>query len=149
VPLVKPVTVKGELAPDAVKPPGLDVTVYETVPLPVYAGTVNVTTAWASPAVAETLVGTPGVRPDWLALDPSIGIYLPLFLLSTISRVPLAFIYPGFSNIGRINSSTSLAMSSLDSIVVFYLVSPAVIILRFSCYYIFVNKDERTPYVTY
>ena len=32
---VKPVTVKGEDAPDAVKPPGLDVTVYETVPLPV------------------------------------------------------------------------------------------------------------------
>jgi len=55
----------------------------------------------------------------------------------------LAFIYPGFSNIGRINSSTSLAMSSLDSIVVFYLVSPAVIILRFSCYYIFVNKKTK------
>jgi hypothetical protein len=34
-------------------------------------------------------------------------------------------------------------MSSLDSIVVFYLVSPAVIILRFSCYYIFVNKKTK------
>jgi hypothetical protein len=34
-------------------------------------------------------------------------------------------------------------MSSLDSIVVFYLVSPAVILSHFSCYYIFVNKKTK------
>ena len=32
---------------------------------------------------------------------------------------------------------------------VLYLNLPAVILSHFSCYYIFVNKDERTPYVTY
>jgi hypothetical protein len=76
VPFERPVTVKGLLAPEAVKPLGLDVTVYETVPLPVYAGAEKVTTAWASPAVADTLVGCPGARPDWLALEPRIGIGL-------------------------------------------------------------------------
>jgi hypothetical protein len=35
VPFVKPVTVNGELAPEAVNPPGEDVALYETVPLPV------------------------------------------------------------------------------------------------------------------
>jgi hypothetical protein len=32
---------------------------------------------------------------------------------------------------------------------VFYPNYLAVILSHFSCYYIFVNKDERTPYVTY
>ena len=77
MPLLKPVTVKGELAPLAVNPPGLDVTVYETVPLPVYAGAVNDTTDCALSTVADTLVGVPGTRPDWLALDPRIGITYP------------------------------------------------------------------------
>jgi hypothetical protein len=64
VPLLKPVIVKGELAPDAVNPPGELVAVYETVPLPVYAGAVKVTVACPLPAVAFTLVGVPGTRPD-------------------------------------------------------------------------------------
>lgn len=76
VPLLNPVTVNGEELPLAVKFPGDDVAVYETVPpLPVYAGAVKETTACALPAVAETDVGTPGTRPDCEALDPSIGIY--------------------------------------------------------------------------
>jgi hypothetical protein len=76
VPLLNPVTVKGEELPLAVKFPGDDVAVYETVPLlPVYVGVVKETTACALPAVAETDVGTPGVRPDCEALEPMIGIY--------------------------------------------------------------------------
>jgi hypothetical protein len=138
--------------PVPVKPPGFEVTVNDVAAAPVAAG-VNATEAVVCPVeVALTPVGALGCKKDLMlaeALPPRIDIYLPLILLSTISRVPLAFIYPGFSNIGRINSSTSLAISSLDSIVVFYLVSPAVTVSHFSCYYIFVNKDERTPYVTY
>jgi hypothetical protein len=61
VPLVKPVTTRGELAPVAVKPPGEDVTVYPVMVLPPSdAGAVKVTLAWAFPAVATGLVGASG-----------------------------------------------------------------------------------------
>jgi hypothetical protein len=44
--LVKPVTTKGELDPEAVKPPGEDVTVYPVMELPpVEFGAVNATLA--------------------------------------------------------------------------------------------------------
>jgi hypothetical protein len=74
VPLLNPVTVNGEELPLAVKFPGDDVAVYETVPpLPAYAGTVNETVACPFPALADTDVGTPGTLPDCDALDPMIG----------------------------------------------------------------------------
>jgi hypothetical protein len=52
----------GEDAPEAVTPPGLDVTVNEVIPagFPVYAGAVKVTDAVALPAVAVPIVGAPG-----------------------------------------------------------------------------------------
>jgi len=43
VPEVRPVTVSGDEEPVAVKPPGLEVAVYVTVPLPVYEDGVNAT----------------------------------------------------------------------------------------------------------
>ena len=65
-----PVTVKGELAPVAVKPPGEDVTVKDVAAAPVAAG-VNVTVAapllyarLVPTSVAETPVGALGCRKD-------------------------------------------------------------------------------------
>jgi hypothetical protein len=60
--LLNPVTVNGDDAPVAVKPPGFEVAKYPVMPggTPVNVGAVNDTVAEASPAVAETLVGAPG-----------------------------------------------------------------------------------------
>ena len=64
MPVVKPVTVRGEDAPDAVKQPGVEIAVYEETPagnLPVQAGAVNATEAQLFvPAVAVPIVGAPG-----------------------------------------------------------------------------------------
>jgi hypothetical protein len=62
VPLLKPVTVSGLDAPDAVKPPGLDVTVKLVIAEPpLFAGAENETVDEASsPLVALTPVGGPG-----------------------------------------------------------------------------------------
>jgi hypothetical protein len=75
VPLVRPVIVIGELEPTAVIPPGELVTVYETVPLPLYAGSVKETTACPLPATADTPDTTPGSLPDCAPLNPKIGIF--------------------------------------------------------------------------
>ncbi len=63
VPFVKPVTTTGELAPDAVKPPGLEVAVYVGAPVPSTAGSVKTTLACWSPRVAVPIVGAPGLTP--------------------------------------------------------------------------------------
>ena len=61
MPFVRPVTTIGLDAPLAVKPPGLDVTVYDVMRAPpVDVGAVNATEACVLPAVATTLVGAPG-----------------------------------------------------------------------------------------
>ena len=61
MPLERPVTTIGLVAPLAVKPSGLDVTVYEVMLVPpVDDGAVNATDACVLPAVATTLVGAPG-----------------------------------------------------------------------------------------
>jgi hypothetical protein len=59
---VKPVTVIGE-EPVPVKPPGLDVAVYVTAPVPASVGAVYATVAVVVPvAVAVPIVGAPGER---------------------------------------------------------------------------------------
>jgi hypothetical protein len=59
--LVRPVTTIGLDDPEALRPPGLDVTVYEVMLAPpVDVGAVNATEACVLPAVATTLVGAPG-----------------------------------------------------------------------------------------
>ena len=61
VPLAKPVTVNGLDAPDAVKPPGLDVAVYPVmVAPPLVAGALNDTVACAFPATADGESGADG-----------------------------------------------------------------------------------------
>ena len=65
VELVKPVTVSGEFAPVAVKPPGEEVVVYPVMACPpLEDGVVKVIVANASPAVATTLVGGSGRVPN-------------------------------------------------------------------------------------
>lgn len=62
MPAVKPETVKGEEAPVAVKPPGLEVAVYDVIAeLPVSAGAVKATLAEVLVAAeAVPIVGAPG-----------------------------------------------------------------------------------------
>lgn len=59
--LVNPVTVSGDAPPVAVKPPGLDVTVYEVIAEPpLNTGGVKVIVASPSPLVAVPIVGASG-----------------------------------------------------------------------------------------
>ena len=61
VPLVRPVTVIGEDAPVAVRPPGEEVTVYPVIAdPPVFVGAVKLSVALPLPALAEMLVGVSG-----------------------------------------------------------------------------------------
>lgn len=64
VPVVNPVTVTGEDAPVPVKPPGLEVALYEVIAaLPVSEGAVKATdTDVADACVAVPIVGAPGLR---------------------------------------------------------------------------------------
>jgi len=70
VPLVSPVTVIGLDVPVAVTPPGLEVTVYRSIALlPVDAGGVNATVAWALPGVTIPTAGGPGTVTGVTALE--------------------------------------------------------------------------------
>ena len=61
VPLVKPDTVIGDVAPEAVIDPGFEVTVYPVIgEPPLDEGAVNETVACVSPGTAVTPVGAPG-----------------------------------------------------------------------------------------
>lgn len=63
VPVVKPVTVKGDEAPVAVKQPGVDVAVYPVIVAgyPVQVGAVNATSTDVADATdAVPIVGAPG-----------------------------------------------------------------------------------------
>jgi hypothetical protein len=86
--LVKPVTTKGELDPEAVKPPGEDVTVYPVMELPpVKFGAVNATLACALPAVATRLVGEPGTVNGVIAADVAEATEFPIALVATTVKV--------------------------------------------------------------
>ncbi len=87
MPLVNPVTVNGEPAPVAVRPPGLLVTVKPVIgEPPVLAGGVKLTVAWVFPAVAVTAVGAPGA----VAGGGAAGVMLLLGSLAGL--VPIAFV---------------------------------------------------------
>ncbi len=76
MPLVRPVTVIGEEPPVPVRPPGLEVTVYEVMTEPpLDTGAVKVIVASPLPRTAETLVGAPGVvegTTELLAADAAL-----------------------------------------------------------------------------
>jgi hypothetical protein len=83
VPLVRPVTVIGEAAPEAVMPPGLEVTVYDVIALPPSeTGAVNDTVASVLPATADGEVGAPGTEAGVTALDESEAVPVPTLLVA-------------------------------------------------------------------
>lgn len=86
--MAKPVTTRGELDPEAVKPPGEDVTVYPVmVPPPVEAGALKVTLACALPAEATGLVGAPGTVLGVTAPDGAEATEFPAELVATTVKV--------------------------------------------------------------
>jgi len=86
--VAKPVTTRGELDPEAVKPPGEDVTVYPVMVLPpVEAGAVKVTLACALPAEATGLVGAPGTVLGVTAPDGAEATEFPAELVATTVKV--------------------------------------------------------------
>jgi hypothetical protein len=89
VPFDSPDTVSGEFEPDDVRPPGDDVTVYPVMGLPpLLTGAVNITVAWALPAVAEALVGAPGTFGAGVTLfDGADGTLSPTAVVATTLKV--------------------------------------------------------------
>ena len=84
-------TVKGLDVPVAVNEPGDDVTVYPVIALPLARAPLNVTVAWAFPAVAVTVVGAVGANDAELTVNvAAVLVTLPAVLLITHSYlVPL------------------------------------------------------------
>jgi hypothetical protein len=77
-----PVTVIGEDAPVAVTLPGLDVTVYVVIVLPLLlTGAVNVTLAFAPTSVAVPIVGAFGTA-GVLKYGPVLAVLVPMALVA-------------------------------------------------------------------
>ena len=88
VPLVRPVTVSGELAPLAVNPPGLEVTVYEVIAEPPFEdGAENVTTTSPLPRVAVPMVGAPGVVAGTTELLVADAVPVPSVFVAVTVKV--------------------------------------------------------------
>ena len=95
VPLVNPVNVSGDSEPDAVTPPGDDVTVYEVIAEPPVAGAVQLTVACSFPRVAETDVGASGVVAGVTGSDGEEGAELPTpFLANTVKVYAVPLVNP-------------------------------------------------------
>ena len=74
--------------PVAVNPPGLEVTVYMViVEPPSLAGAVNVTVAWAFPAVADTPVGGPGTVEGVTEFEAALAGPVPPALVAVTVKV--------------------------------------------------------------
>ena len=86
----------GEVAPVAVKLPGLDVTVYIVIALPPsLAGATNATLAEVFPAVATTPVGAPGTVAGVTADEAADAKELPTAVVaSTVKVSTVPFVKP-------------------------------------------------------
>ena len=89
VPLVSPVTVIGDDAPVAVRPPGEEVTVYPVITdPPVFTGAVKLTVALPLLTVAEILVGTPGAIGAGVTADDALeAVPVPTELVALTVKV--------------------------------------------------------------
>ena len=74
--MLSPETVVGEVELVPVRPPGEDVAVYVTFPLPLYVGSVNAMVTCPLPEVVPVIIGASGILPDCEAELPRIGIKL-------------------------------------------------------------------------
>jgi hypothetical protein len=95
-PLTRPLIVIGAPLLDALNPPVFDVAVYVViVDPPVLAGAVNEIVALPFPAVAETLVGAPGVVAGVTALLVPDGVLVPeAFVAVTVNVYAVPFVRP-------------------------------------------------------
>ena len=82
VPFDRPVTIIGLVAPVAVKPPGLEVRVYDVTPPPPVVGAVKLIVACVLPGTAIAAVGAPG----------SIGTGITLLEANDGRLVPTSFV---------------------------------------------------------
>jgi hypothetical protein len=92
VPFVKPDTTIGDDAPVPVNEPGDDVTVKPVIVEPPLPPAVNVTEAWAFPAVAVPIVGASGTVDGVAELDAADDPLVPYALVAvtdTVYAVPL------------------------------------------------------------
>lgn len=88
VPLAKPVTVNGEAPPVAVKPPGLEVTVYDVIAEPpLFIGGVNETVACPFPPVAVPIVGASGTFAGVTELLVAEATLVPIALVAVTVNV--------------------------------------------------------------
>jgi hypothetical protein len=88
VPLVSPVTAIGLAEPMAVKPPGLEVTVYPVIAEPpLLPGDVNVTVALAFPAVAVPIIGGPGTVEGVTEFEAELAGPVPLAFVAVTVKV--------------------------------------------------------------
>jgi hypothetical protein len=86
--LESPVTVIGLALPVAVKPPGLEVTVYPVIAEPpLLAGAVNVIVACAFPAVAVPIVGAPGTVEGVKEFEAALAGPVPLAFVAVTVKV--------------------------------------------------------------
>jgi hypothetical protein len=95
-PFANPETVTGEDAPEAVKLPGLDVTVYEEIAAPPFeAGAEKLTVAWVLPAVATPIVGASGVVAGVIELEAAEAALAPAELVAvTVKVYAVPFVNP-------------------------------------------------------
>ena len=89
VPLVSPVTVIGDEAPVAVRPPGDEVTVYPVIAdPPVFTGAVKLTVALPLLTIAEILVGTPGAVIAGVTADDAVeAVPVPTMFVAVTVKV--------------------------------------------------------------
>ena len=77
MPLVRPVTTADGVVELLVMPPGLDVTTYPVIALPLLDGAFQLTEACAFAATAVTPVGAPGRPNGMIAFDAALLTPLP------------------------------------------------------------------------
>ena len=89
VPLVSPVTVIGDEAPVAVRPPGEEVTVYPVIAdPPVFTGAVKLTVALPLLPLTEILVGTPGAVVAGVTADDAVeAVPVPTMFVAVTVKV--------------------------------------------------------------
>jgi hypothetical protein len=89
VPAVNPVTVIGEDVPDAVIPPGLEVTVYPVIAVPPFAlGAVNGTeTEVADAIVGIPIIGAPGTILGVIETEADEGVEVPALVVAVTVNV--------------------------------------------------------------
>jgi hypothetical protein len=113
VPLVNPVTVRGEVAPEAVKFPGFEVTVYPAIVFPpLKDGALKVTVARALSGTTETIVGASGTVTG-IAVAIPLGLPGPAaFLAETLKSYDTPFDNPVTVKVTAVDAACAKVIQS-------------------------------------